>query len=311
MAIVKKEAYFNSSDGIHQIRTLIWQDDAVEPVAVFQISHGVAEHIGRYDEFARFMAENGYIVCGNDHLGHGKSVESEFELGDIPGEDGWVRIVDDMHILSNIMRRRFPALPYFLFGHSMGSFAARIYAARFGYELCGLCLCGTGQLPAVAGLLETPLDMLVSRLGDNASLGDVFKLSGKLTSISFEGEAGDDLAWLSRDKANRDRYREDPLCGFNLNAGGLKALAMLAVKACDPGWANELPQALRVMLVSGAKDTVGSNGRGVLAVADSLERAGIEPDVILYPGDRHEILNERDRETVFKDILKWANKAMD
>ena len=310
MAVIRKEAYFNSTDGKNKVRTLIWEDDSCEKVAVFQIAHGVAEHIGRYDAFARYMAENGFVVCGNDHLGHGKTAPAIEVLGHINGDDGAVRIVDDMHVLYNIMHKRYPDLPYFLFGHSMGSFAARIYATLFGYELCGLCLCGTGQLPGQAGLLEMPLDLLIKYFGHDGSVGNLFRLAGKFQSLQFEGETGDDNAWLSRNKENREDYAADPYCGFSLPAGGMKTLAALAVKACNPNWAISIPTALRVMLISGAKDPIGQNGRGVLKVAEQLELAGIEPTVILYPGARHEILNENDRDMVYKDVLTWAYEAM-
>lgn len=105
MAIVRTEAYFNSSNGINKIRTLIWKDDELTPRGVFQIAHGMAEHIGRYDEFAKFIASNGFVVCGNDHLGHGKSVNDVSELGFIAEKNGDKRLVDDMHILTKIMKR--------------------------------------------------------------------------------------------------------------------------------------------------------------------------------------------------------------
>lgn len=105
MAIVRTEAYFNSSNGINKIRTLIWKDDELTPRGVFQIAHGMAEHIGRYDEFAKYIASNGFIVCGNDHLGHGKSVNDVSELGFIAEKNGDKRLVDDMHILTKIMKR--------------------------------------------------------------------------------------------------------------------------------------------------------------------------------------------------------------
>ena len=124
MSIIKKEAYFYSSTGVNKIRTLIWHDDDVEPVAVIQIAHGVCEHIDRYDDFARFLASKGYVVCGNDHIGHGKSVESMEDLGFTAEKEGYRRFVDDMHILYSIMRHKYPELPYFLFGHSMGSLCA-------------------------------------------------------------------------------------------------------------------------------------------------------------------------------------------
>ena len=110
MAIIRKEAYFKSSDGIHSIRTLIWSDDEKNPRAVFQIAHGASEHIGRYDDFARLLAANGFVVCGNDHLGHGKSVSSVKELGFFAEEDGDMRLVDDVHILRNMMHKRYPQL---------------------------------------------------------------------------------------------------------------------------------------------------------------------------------------------------------
>lgn len=105
MAIVCTEAYFNSSNGINKIRTLIWKDDELTPRGVFQIAHGMAEHIGRYDEFAKYIASNGFVVCGNDHLGHGKSVNDVSELGFIAEKNGDKRLVDDMHILTKIMKR--------------------------------------------------------------------------------------------------------------------------------------------------------------------------------------------------------------
>ena len=110
MAIVRTEAYFNSSNGINKIRTLIWKDDELTPRGVFQIAHGMAEHIGRYDEFAKYIASNGFVVCGNDHLGHGKSVSDVSELGFIAEKNGDKRLVDDMHIITKIMNKKYPDL---------------------------------------------------------------------------------------------------------------------------------------------------------------------------------------------------------
>ena len=143
MAIVKTEAYFNSSTGRNKIHTLIWKEEDLTPVGVFQIAHGMAEHIERYDDFARFLAANGFVVCGNDHLGHGKSVNSDEDYGYFDEYNGDKRLVDDMHILTKIMKKKYPNLPYFLFGHSMGSLCARVYTAHFGYELNGVIYCGT------------------------------------------------------------------------------------------------------------------------------------------------------------------------
>lgn len=304
MAITKTEAFFNSSTGKNKIHTVVWKDDTQEPVGVVQIAHGVAEHIERYDEFARFLVGNGFVVCGNDHLGHGRSVNTLDELGCIAEKDGDVRMVDDMHILYRIMQKRYPDLPYFLFGHSMGSMLARHYCSVFGYELAGAIFCGTGQLPSAAVLVKDPLDKLVEKFGAGSDKVDIFALQCKLYNKDFADE-NDDLAWLSRDVENRETYRNDPYCGFQLKIGGFRDLATVLLKVSSADWAYKLPVDLPIMLISGAKDPVGNNGKGVLKVSDALELSGNEPTVILYPGDRHEILHEDDRAIVFDDIKKW------
>jgi len=309
MAVIRKEAYFNSSNGKNKIRALIWQDDKVAPIGLFQIAHGVGEHIERYDDFARFLVENGFVVCGNDHLGHGKSVNSIAELGFMDDKNGHFRMVDDMHILYKIMHKRFPDLPYFLFGHSMGSFCARVYSTVFGEGLAGAIYCGTGQFPVALAALKSPLYKIVEKVGAKKDTGELMEIFGLINSSSFE-DKDDPLAWLSRDMENRDLYRDDPLCGGALKMGGVRDLVAIALEASRPNWASRLPAGLPVMVISGAKDPIGSNGKGVLAVADALELSGIEPTVILYPNDRHEILNEVDKDIVYADILKWLKGVL-
>lgn len=309
MAITVTDAYFNSSTGKNKIHTMIWKDDSADPKAVIQIAHGVCEHIERYDDFARFLVGCGYVVVGNDHLGHGKSVNTLDELGYFADEDGDVRMVDDMHILYQIMKKRYPDLPYFLFGHSMGSLLARQYCAVFGYELSGAIFCGTGNIIGAAVLLKTPMDKLVEKLGAGSDKIDLFALNSKAYNQAFRDE-NDDLAWLSRNVANREAYRADPYCGFQLKVGGFRDLATLMLKVSHPDWAFKIPVDLPILVISGAKDPVGGNGKGVLKVVDALEAAGNEPTVILYPGDRHEILNEDDREIVYSDVKQWLSDQL-
>lgn len=308
MAIIRKEAYYSSSDGVHKIRTLIWQDSEIEPVGVVQIAHGVAEHIGRYDEFARYLAENGFVVCGNDHLGHGKSVGDISELGYVY-EGANVNMVRDMNTLHKIMSKRFPKLPYFIFGHSMGSFLARIYSAAFGNTLAGAVYCGTGQLPESVFMFEDPIKYVTDKFSENstapAALMGIFE---RFTKHVLKDN--DNLSWLSRNTKNIEAYRNDSLCGFALTSSMMKELAQLAVKASLPDWSSKLPALFPVLLISGAKDPVGMFGRGVLAVADELLKADIEAEVILYPADRHEILNEEDREKVYADVLNFLTVCL-
>lgn len=305
MAIIRKDAYFLSSTGINKIHCRIWQDDEKEPKAVFQIAHGVSEYIERYDEFACFLAGNGYIVCGNDHLGHGKSVDSLDDLGYTAEEDGDNRMIDDMHILYSIMHKRYPTLPYYLFGHSMGSFCARVYATSFWNELSGLILCGTGELPSAAVVLEEPVKFLCKKLGARASVPAA--LLDKVQTLMVR-DAKTSKDWLSRNEENVQNYINDPLCGADFKMSLIRDLISLANSACTDEWASLIPPTLPILLISGAKDPVGLNGKGVINVCDNLEDAGHTPTCYLYPGDRHEILFEDDREKIFGDILTWLEK---
>lgn len=309
MAIIRKEAYFTSSTGVDSIRTLIWQDASLEPRALFQIAHGVSEHIGRYDDFARFLAGNGFIVFGNDHLGHGKSASEEAGLGFTAEKDGHFRFVDDMHILTGIMKKRFAQLPLILFGHSMGSFCAKVYASVFGEELSGLILCGTGQIPPSLDFVAVSAREAAEKFGPRFTSEKILSLSNKFASLLIPDKE-DDLDWLSISRKNIENYKKDPLCGIQLTLVGARDLINIAVLGSNPNWANTISTELPIMIISGAKDPIGLNGKGVLAVADRLEMTGHMTQVILYPNLRHEILNEETDGRVYNDILKWLEKAL-
>lgn len=305
MAIIKKEAYYMSSTGENKIHCCIWQDDEKEPVGVFQIVHSIEEHIGRYEKFAEFLALNGYIVCGNDHLGHGLSVNSFVDMGFFAEYDGDLRLVDDVHILYLIMHKRYPDLPYYLLGHSIGSLLARVYASVFGSELSGLILCGSNELPCAAVVLEEPLKLLCSKLGARANVPTT--ILDKIGNYAVDGNRTE-KDWLSRDKETVDSYIDDPLCGNGLKLGGVRDVVCLANTCCTDEWASLVPTTLPILLLSGAKDPMNFNGKGSIGVCDNLESAGHQPEVILYPGYRHEILNEEDCEKVYEDILTWLKK---
>lgn len=308
MALVRKEAYFNSSNGENLIRTLIWEDDELTPVGIVQLTHGMAEHIARYDDFARFLASNGFVVCGNDHLGHGKSITERSQIGYMGDFNGDKRLVDDMHILTKIMKKRNPDIPYFLFGHSMGSFCARVYGSHFGYELDGMILCGTGSLPEIINAATDVIDILIEKYGTTRRVDKMGELMNK--GFSMMGDDKENaLSWLSVNPENRLAYSNDELCGFTYTLAGYRDIYNLMREACDPDWAYRLPDGLPVMVISGAKDPVGMNGKGVLTVADQLVMAGIEPTTILYPTMRHEILNEEDNDIVYNDVLKFLHSV--
>lgn len=306
MAIVKTEAYYHSTDGKSMIHTLIWRDDATEPTAVFQIAHGFVEYADRYDRFARFMAQNGFVVCANDHIGHGKSVKSEAELGNFGEPDTDIRMVDDMHVLHNIMSNKYPCLPYYLLGQNLGSFLARIYASNFGHELAGLILSGTSYVGNKLSVLQDyfyPLGDMLGKDKCNTAVSDIF---GNITAKLLKED--DTSAWLSVSRENRDESDADPYFDFPITNASAMIIEKALFKSSSEECLANIPQLLPVMLISGAKDIVGLFGKCVTELADKLDSMGINTEVRLYPGLRHEILREDDNENVYKDILNWIQQ---
>lgn len=308
MAIEKREAFYTSSNGLNKVRTLIWEDKEISPKGVVQIAHGLCEHIGRYDDFARFLASKGFVVCGNDHLGHGKTGLGYSPLGVVEFGDH-VNMVRDMNTLHKIMVKRYPDLPYMIFGHSMGSLLARIYCSAFGESLAAAVFCGTLQLPEQMLLLEDPLEYVFSNFPEEDikvnTLNDLF---GKVTRRYYKGLS--DLSWLSNNEDNIAEFVSDPLCGAPVSNALARELVAMTVKVSSPDWAKKLPVDLPVLLISGAKDVVGFFGRGVLAVEDALIEAGLLTELYLYPAVRHEILNDDNKEVVYKDVYDFLERAV-
>ena len=302
-----KDFTFPSSTGINEIRARICLPDG-KPKAVVQIVHGIAEYIERYDGFMLFLAENGYVAVGNDHLGHGKSVNSPAELGVFADSDGWTHAVNDLKALHDRIHGDYPDIPYIFFGHSMGSFLTRTYMIRFPDLYDAAILSGTGhQSPLLinGGLLFA--ELLTAVKGPRASgqaLNDM-AFGSYCKRIENPRTAYD---WLSRDPETVDRYIADPLCGFvckcSLYRDMMKGLKFLTNQKNISSMNKEAP----VYFMSGAEDPVGDWGEGVEKAYRAFCDAGLKDVMIrLYPGGRHEMLNETNREEVRKDILDWLN----
>ena len=278
-----------------------------EAKAVVQIAHGIAEHIGRYDGFARFLAEHGYIVVGNDHLGHGRTAGSG-SLGSFGENHGWELAVEDMHRLHDLTAARFPGKPYFLFGHSMGSFLSRTYIIRYRSGLDGVILSGTGH----QNTLTVNGGKLLSRL-ESRRHGSAFP-SRELNDLAF-GKYTDRIPaprtksdWLTRDEAAVDAYEADPLCGFVPSAGLFRDMMGGIFFVTRSKNINRMSKDLPVYFLSGDCDPVGDYGKGVIRAYKSFLRAGMtDVTMKLYHGGRHEMLNEINSDEVFHDILAWLD----
>jgi alpha-beta hydrolase superfamily lysophospholipase len=306
MSIIRTEAYYKSTTGEDLIRALIWRNDELPPTGVVQISHGLTDHIDRYDRFARFLCENGYVVCGNDHLGHGKEAAKNGKLGDFGARDTDIRMVDDMNVLANIMKKKYPDFPYYLLGHSMGSFLARLYAAQFGDGLSGLILSGTTHVNSRLSVLSEWVLPFSEMIGADKYSDTGSEVLGKITAKYFKED--DENAWLSVSRENRDEALNDPYFDYPItNASAMMVAKMLLRASSDDCYAT-VPQGLPVMLISGGKDPIGFFGRGVLSACDKYEYYGADTFMKIYPGLRHEILNEDDYEGIYNDVLGWLNE---
>ena len=273
---------------------------------IVQIAHGIAEHVERYDAFASFLADNGYLVVANDHLGHGQSVTGEDDLGFFAENGGWELAVGDMRKLYEATHAEFPDLPYFLFGHSMGSFLTRTYIIRFPGGLAGAIISGTGQqaAPIVAG------GKLMGKM-ECRRHGARYH-SEKLNGLAFGSyNKGYDVHrtdydWLSRDNAAVDKYIADPLCGFVPSAGLFTDMMTGIQFISSMKNISRMNRSLPIFFISGDKDPVGENGKGVIRVYNNFLKIGMtDVTMKLYPECRHELLNELNRDEVMKDVLDW------
>ncbi len=302
-----KEVKYRASNNEHDILGFIaTPEQDVKIKAVVQIVHGMAEHSYRYLPFVEFLTANGYVVCANDHAGHGKSIH---ELRGYMGEyDGYKHMTEDVNTLRLLMIADYEDVPYVMLGHSMGSFLARYFCMLYGEELDGIIYSGTGEADVE---LAIPLCNLMIKMKGAKSQGRLFeKLLGSANNKRFK-PSRTKYDWLSRDTEQVDLFINDELCGFPFTYGGYLDLFMLIKEITEPSWAHSVPKNLPTYLISGDQDPIGNFGIGVKEVYDKLKDSSCHNvSMKLFEGGRHEMLNEINREEVFLDIINWLESVV-
>lgn len=301
---------FTSSTGLNTIYAKKCVPDT-EPRAVVQIAHGIVEKIDRYDEFMLYLAEKGFLVVGNDHLGHGKSITKPEEKGFFAIKNGWNYVVEDMLRLHDKIAKEYPGIPYILFGHSMGSFLTRTYMIKYTDKYDLAILSGTGHMSAALINAGHAAASLLCKLkgvhADGKMLNDI-AFGSYLDKIDNPRTSHD---WLSRDNAMVDKYLADPDCGYICTASVYRDM-MYGIKYITNS-ANivKMDKGKPVYFMSGDADPVGEYGKGVERAYKAFCKAGMR-DVMfrLYPGGRHEMLNETNRSEVYEDILNWIESKI-
>lgn len=303
------EFTFPSTDGEHQIKAIRWAPEG-KPRAAVQLVHGIAEHILRYEDFGRFLAERGFIVTGNDHLGHGGSCKTPEEQGFFKESGGWDTVVADVRRLYDETRAAYPDIPYFILGHSMGSFILRTFLIRYNEApLKGAIISGTGYYaPLVSKMGEMLSAFEVGLHGPRGTSGVFQTLSSKPYNKRFRPNRTE-FDWLSRDTAAVDKYIADSACGFAPSASMVRDMMGGIGFICSRKNVDKMQKELPILFISGAEDPVGSYGKGVQKVYKMFLDAGsIDVALKLYPGGRHEMLNELNRDEVYHDLLSWLEE---
>ena len=300
---------YPSSDGIHAVHAREWVPQGT-PRGVVQIVHGVAEHVGRYDHVARFFQERGFGVCGEDHLGHGLTAR-EGELGFFAPKGGWSLLVRDIRRLRELEGEKYPGVPYVMLGHSMGSFLTRTYLIDCPGTLDGAVLSGTGQEAApLVALGKGVAELLCALLGPRYVSQLVYHLSLGAYNRKFPPGTGRG-SWLSRDEAWLSRGQGDPLCSFKPTASMFRDMLGGIQYIARPENLAKMDLETPVYFFSGDQDPVGSEGRGVRKVEALFRAAGCrDVTVKLYPGGRHEMLNELNRGQVMEELLAWLEEKV-
>ena len=279
--------------------------------AVVQISHGMCEYVGRYEEYAEHLCSLGIVLAGNDHPGHGESAASEDDFGYFAKENGVDLAIEGLKTMSELLLERYAGKPLILLGHSMGSFLCRIYLTKYAENLAGAIVMGTGGPGAPTGAGIALANIIAGLRGDRhrSKLLRSIQQAGYLKRC---GKGADRTDWLTRDRGVVEKYNNDKYCNYIFTVSGYRDLFRMLEAVSVEDWATKVPTDLPILLISGEDDPVGSYGKGVCAVAGALAHAGAQKlKTVLIPGARHEVLNETDRGDTYALIDGWIGEVLD
>ena len=299
-----------SSDNTHYLHHTFFEpiDSDTAITATLLIVHGMAEHSGRYAEFAQFLADNGIAVATYDQLGHGQTIKSANDLGFFGEEHPVQSLLKDVIVMADSLKARHPNVPHFVIGHSMGSFIVRNELKHHARDFTGAVLMGTADANPLTKVL-LPVNKLLAKAApkkQNTLLANTMnkvlnsKLNNRISSSPF--------AWLNEDPTAVEAYEADPLTGFEFTNNGFMTLFVLMEAGSNKNWATTIAKDFPMLLVSGENDPIGDMGRGIRKIASRLDKQHFSKvSLQLYPHMRHEPLHEQNKEQVYQDTLEWIN----
>ncbi len=307
MNYIHRDITFPSSDGRNTIHAELFVPSDKEIRGVVQISHGMVDYVGRYAVLAEALTAEGFVVAGNDHLGHGESVSTPEDFGFFASKDGWSYVIDDLKKMNDLLREEYKGVPVVLLGHSMGSFLARLYAEKYADSIDALIIHGTaGPNPAL------PFGKVLIKLikffgGERTRSRFVRSLAEGGYNKAFDKSEGEG-AWLTRDASMVAGRPSDQRTNFIFTISGYGDLFYMLGAVNSKEWFKNFPKNLPTLVISGDCDPVGDFGKGVRYVYDNLAASGAGVDLKLYEGARHELFNETNRDEVFRDLTGWIEE---
>ena len=306
MNYIHKDVEFPSNDGKNTIHAELFVPSSADIRGVLQISHGMADYIGRYAGLAEAITAAGYVVAGNDHLGHGSSVANPDDYGYFAPNGGYGFVIDDVNRMNSILRTAYPDVPIVLMGHSMGSFVARLYAEKYPETIDALIIYGTAGPNPILPFGKLLVKILKRIRGEKYRSKFVWTMADGGYNKSFNAERGSGV-WLTRDaEMVKDRIG-NPKNDFIFTLSAYADLFTMLGECNKDAWFEKFPKELPTLVVSGMEDPVGDFGKGVYYVYGKLRSCGANAELQMYEGARHELFNETNREEVFADLVSWLN----
>lgn len=299
----KEEFSYKSNDRLTNIYGVEWIPET-EIKGVVQISHGVTEHMGRYEEIANFLTKHGYVVIGNDHIGHGMSTNNKKMY--FGPKDSFNYVVDDVLKCTELIKNKYPNIPITLLGFSLGSFVARNFVIKYPYMVDNLILIGTGY--------NSEIELKIAKLaawnearkhGDDKMSPLIKKLTFDTYNKKFE-PTKTDLDWLCKNEEELNKFLKDPLRGEFISAGLFRELLNGMSYSNNIENINRMRKDLPILLLSGSEDPVGNFSKGVYNVYNLFSNID-DVNIKIYDNARHDILHEKCKKEVYSDIINWLN----
>lgn len=310
MNFTKREISYPSSDGKNTVFATVYAPKNGEVRGVVQLSHGMIDYVARYEALADFLTGGGFVFAGNEHLGHGRTAAAASDFGFFADKDGYKLVIRDLHSMNELLHKEYQGAPLVLFGHSMGSFLARLYANEHPETISALVIHGTGGKNPAAPMGKALVSLLSCFFGKRHRSKLVNSIAFGSYNNRFDKSEGHN-AWLTRDLSRVATRDTDPYTSFLFTLSGYYDLFTMLERCNSKEWFKNYKKSLPTLIMSGLMDPVGDYGKGVMYVYEGLKSEGVENlSLKTYEGARHELFNEYNMDEVFSDLLLFLEEAV-